>query len=406
MKKVLIIPPQQKPIPAVKGGAVENLITNILNQNEINKKVALFVISKYDKEAKKISYENAKIFYLKNYTFDSLVVGIKNFFRKISFNKLTKIFCKKTANTYHSWTIFGYQCLRIAKRVKPDIIVSESYDQFNRLWPLVKKFKNTTFYYHLHYVREEKLDLRQLFPNTIAISSFVLNHWVKDKTIPGRNIVVLNGIDIKPFSDKINEEKKSGLKKSLSISKDDFVVLFTGRLRPHKGLLELLRAFSSLEVDNFKLLILGDFLSETDRNDRMMELEFEKECMLLIDSDQRILRLGRIDYENIPLYYQISDIQCIPSIWEEGAGLVAVEGMASGLPLIITKSGGMPEYTGNDCAIILERNNSLVENIAKSINDLYKNVGLRQKMSANGRERAKLFTKKKFYQDYISALLD
>ena len=407
MKKVLIIAPQQNPIPAIRGGAVETLITHLIDENEIHKKVKFFIISTYDKDALKYSYRCSQIIYVnsKN-TFARLIISIKNFFRKLVFNRLTKNLFSTNSFWQQRWTAFGYQSFKIAKRINPDIIVSESYDQFNRLWPLVKHFKKTVFYYHPHYVREENPSLRRLFPNTIAISNCVLNHWVKDETILGENVVVFNGIDIGPYLNDLETETKHNLRKSLSIKDDDFVVLFTGRLRPHKGLLELLKAFSGINNKLFKLLILGDFLSETNRSDKDMESEFEKKCMSIIDNDDRIIRVGRVDYKNMPDYYHISDIQCIPSTCEEGAGLVAVEGMASGLPLIITRSGGLPEYTGNDCAIVLNLDNNLEDNIKKTIVRLFSDKTLRNSMSKSGRARAVNFSKEKYYQDYIGVILN
>ena len=92
-------------------------------------------------------------------------------------------------------------------------------------------------------------------------------------------------------------------------------------------------------------------------------------------------------------------------MWEEGAGLVAIEGMANGLPLIITKSGGMPEYTGKECAIILDRDEKLTDNIADSILKLFDDADLRQKMSLAGIERSKLFSKEKYFANYMNILL-
>lgn len=60
-------------------------------------------------------------------------------------------------------------------------------------------------------------------------------------------------------------------------------------------------------------------------------------------------------------------MQVVPSIWQEGAGLVAVEGMAAGLPLIITQSGGMVEYVNSDAAIQVPIDKELPHNLALNI---------------------------------------
>ena len=60
---ILLIPPSELPIPAVGGGAIEQLITSLLRINEKEGKVRFIVISKHDIEAEKIVYKNSKIYY-------------------------------------------------------------------------------------------------------------------------------------------------------------------------------------------------------------------------------------------------------------------------------------------------------------------------------------------------------
>lgn len=404
MKNILLVAPQYYPIPAVKGGAVEVLITHLIEENEKHAKAKLFVISKSDKDAEKIRYKYTKVFYVDNENGSSFLYNLRCFFRKIVFNRLTKKIFKKSQYGFQELSFFGYQCKKIAKNIKPDVIVSESYDHVHRLWPLVKMVGKENFYYHLHYTKEEVLKVRKLIPNTIAISQFVLDHWVKDKSLPGKNVVLFNGIDISVFTNELSKNKRDELRKMYGFKDDDFVILFTGRFRPHKGVLQLLKAFDLIKKKDIKLLLVGSFLSESKEHN-IDESEFENSCLSIINNNSNIIRVGNVDYQDINKFYFISDIQVIPSMWEEGAGLVAIEGMASGLPLIITKSGGMPEYTGNECAIILNRDEHLIENIAQSIVRLYNDKELREKMSAIGKTRAKIFSKENYYKNYMDILL-
>jgi len=404
MKKILLVAPQYYPIPAVKGGAVEVLITHLIDENEKHARGKLFVISKNDEEAKKISYKNTKVLYLDSEDGSSPLYKLTCFFRKIVFNRLTKKIFKKSQYGFQELTFFGYQCKKIAKKIKPDIVVSESYDAVHRLWPLVKMVGKENFYYHLHYTKEEVLSVRKLIPNTIAISQFVLEHWVKDKSLPGKNVVLFNGIDINVFTNKLSKNERDELRKVYGFKDDDFVILFTGRFRPHKGVLELLKAFELIKENNIKLLLVGSFLSESKEHN-IDESEFENNCLHIIKHNPNIIRAGNVDYQNINKYYFVSDIQVIPSMWEEGAGLVAIEGMASGLPLIITNSGGMPEYTGKECAIIVDRDKNLIDNLSKSMIELYNNKELCKKMSEVGKSRAKLFSRENYCNNYMDFLL-
>ena len=65
IKKILLIPPLNYPVPAVQGGAVEQLITFLLEQNEKYKLTKFIVISKYNKRAKKIKYKHSKVYFYK-----------------------------------------------------------------------------------------------------------------------------------------------------------------------------------------------------------------------------------------------------------------------------------------------------------------------------------------------------
>lgn len=56
----------------------------------------------------------------------------------------------------------------------------------------------------------------------------------------------------------------------------------------------------------------------------------------------------------------------IPSLCEDAAPLVPIEGMCSGLPLIVTDSGGMIEYIDDACALVVSRD-EIVKNLTKAI---------------------------------------
>ena len=71
--------------------------------------------------------------------------------------------------------------------------------------------------------------------------------------------------------------------------------------------------------------------------------------------ENQVIHVGYINNDELYKYYQIADMQAVPSMWEEAAGLVAIEGMASGLPLVVTRSGGMVEYVDEKCALTVDK---------------------------------------------------
>ena len=100
----------------------------------------------------------------------------------------------------------------------------------------------------------------------------------------------------------------------------------------------------------------------------------------------------------------MSDIAVVPSIWNEPAGLVVVEAMASGLPLIVTNSGGIPEYTNEESSIIIDNDNNIIGNIKAALEILIKDEKLRTKLANNGHIYAQQFNEKKYYDDFIKII--
>lgn len=98
----------------------------------------------------------------------------------------------------------------------------------------------------------------------------------------------------------------------------------------------------------------------------------------------------------------MADIAVIPSMWEEPFGLTVVEAMAAGLPLITTRSGGIPEIC-EGVATIVERDD-IVNNLAQAILDLYEHPEKRKQMAAASLKRAKLFDKETYAKNFFEAL--
>jgi D-inositol-3-phosphate glycosyltransferase len=115
----------------------------------------------------------------------------------------------------------------------------------------------------------------------------------------------------------------------------DGVLLFVGRIVPIKGLDRLLMAMSYLEGERpIKLLVIGgDDQNPTPRKD-LRNLAKE------LGISDRVMFLGFVDHEELPWFYSAADACVIPS-FHESFGLVALESLACGTPVIATKVGAM-----------------------------------------------------------------
>ena len=91
-------------------------------------------------------------------------------------------------------------------------------------------------------------------------------------------------------------------------------------------------------------------------------------------------------------------------MWEELFGLVVPENMAAGLPLVVTKSGGIPEIVNNESAFVVEKDQNLIKNLTDKLDLLIENPDLRRKMGEAGRKRAELFGMEKYLDNFFEIM--
>ena len=365
--------------------SVSTLLLNLAIENEIYNAMNITIISKYDKEAleKSKKYNNTNFTYIKLTKLDQLLIYVYRIIKKV-FRK--KIFF---LDRYY------YKCYKVCQKENFDNIIVEA-GQYKSYKKYAEKLGKEKMILHLHQEDYTK-ECNDIFSKVICVSDYLKKYLIKNFNLkPEQVLVVKNAINIEKFKQKINISEKNKLRKKIGLSPTEFVVLFCGRIFESKGVLELIKSFKNMPSD-IKLLVIGDLKSSS----KEYENKIKKESNLLSD---KVINTGYVKNENMHKYYQIADIQAIPSTWEEPAGLVAIEGMISGLPIVATKSGGMIEYINKDCAIIIEKEQALIENLEKAILKLYQNEKLRKIMSKNGINTAKQFNTKQYYVDFKDAI--
>ena len=119
----------------------------------------------------------------------------------------------------------------------------------------------------------------------------------------------------------------------------------------------------------------------------------------------KIFMTGYIEYKDIPQYYTASDIAVIPSLWEEPAALTVFEAQATGIPCIVTKSGGIIEYCNDTTAIKIDKDkNVVVDNLIEAIKFLESHPEERIKLGANGHKHMRKYSIDNYYKEYVNAL--
>ena len=138
----------------------------------------------------------------------------------------------------------------------------------------------------------------------------------------------------------------------------------------------------------------------------MKPKKYEKELYKIAEKigNERIIFSGHIEQRELYKYYNLCDIQVIPTIGEEGAGLVAIEGAYAGLPLIVTNSGGLVEFVSPSSSIILNKESNLIQNLSKTIMYLAEHPNICEKMSDSSKQNAMKYTKKAYYQNFIQIM--
>jgi len=113
------------------------------------------------------------------------------------------------------------------------------------------------------------------------------------------------------------------------------IILFVGRIVPLKGIDKLLMAMTYLENgQRLKLLVIG---GDEYCQDEMKRLKSLAQSLQIHDS---VSFLGLVKHEELPYFYSAADLCVLPSYYES-FGLVALESLACGTPVVVTKVGGL-----------------------------------------------------------------
>lgn len=188
--------------------------------------------------------------------------------------------------------------------------------------------------------------------------------------------------------------------KPLNVTKDEeiFQILAVGYLIERKGFMYLISSIKEIlkEHENIRLKIVGSGPQEQQIKNHITELDLEKHAEII----------GNISDDELLKMYNSSDIFVLPSIIDsqgntEGLGVVLLEAMACGLPVIGSNIGGIPDiiHEGETGLLVPQKD---ISGLSKSIIKLIENPNLRENLANGGYKMVKdNFSWETIAKDYI-----
>lgn len=312
---------------------------------------------------------------------------------------------------YRLSEIYPISTVKTIKKWKLDVIHSHTefgVGIFARI--LAKKFKiplvhtyHTLYEDYTHYITHnhfDKLskkivkDLTKVYCVKTAKETIVPTEKIyklfKEKYMITKNVSVIpSGIDIERFfEENVEQDKVEQIKEKYGITKDDFTIIFVGRLAQEKNIEFLLNAQQKLiekRINNIKLLIVGD------GPDKENYINITRKVNIF----DKVIFTGKIEQDKIQYYYQCADAFVTASN-SETQGLTVIEAMAAGVvPICI-----------NDMAFIdMLPKKSLFNNQKEYINRLITfsaDEELRKEYKAEIRKKAEEYSSNTYAQRVLN----
>jgi len=186
--------------------------------------------------------------------------------------------------------------------------------------------------------------------------------------------VIPNGVDLSVY--------RPGLTPIRHLRDENLNILFVGRLEKRKGLGDLLRAFRAMtaRVDNIRLIVVGDG-----------PLRGRVESYISRHRLPNVIMAGYVPDSVKPRYYDSADIFCAPATGAESFGIVLLEALASGLPVVATEVPGYMSVLepGRDSITVPPKN---WRELAASLVILARDEDLRRRLSAYAIQKARRYS--------------
>lgn len=217
----------------------------------------------------------------------------------------------------------------------------------------------------------------QNFDYFITYNEAMRKEYVESGADANKFVIIPGAVEHKIF--RPPSKARGALRREFDLPADKKLILYIGRINfSEKGLDYLLRAMPQVltaEPTGFLVMIGPATSSEQQRLQGLIgELRLGKQ----------VAYLGSKAYRDLPAYINAADVGVVPSVWFESSGRVSLDMLSCGLPVVVTDTGGLAEYSvdGSTGLVVRPKDSGvLAEGLSKILGD----DSLREEMSKHAR---------------------
>lgn len=306
-----------------------SLFSKINNSEDIDLYAVFFSISQKNRRWESAKEVNPTFPY---YILNSISVGLR-------------------ANDYHN-TFVSLDIIKYMRQINPDIIILPGWSDITSLVALLwGRVHSKKIIIRTESTARETSWLRSLFlpitklaltsSDLIIGSSQAAEEYASSLSPKTPHTHIYSSLDTRSFSEAVNKFRKHKRKTLIDLGVSQrHVVYYNGQYIRRKGIRELLEAFSRDELNNVALMLTGYG-------------PLNKLVNQYVDKHNNIYNFNHIPYDVLPKFYSLADIFILPS-HEDTWGVVVVEALSAGLPVITTKYVGSSELIDTRRGIVID----------------------------------------------------
>jgi glycosyltransferase involved in cell wall biosynthesis len=326
-------------------GGLERIIASIVQGLDKKRyKAAVWCLSEGGEIADELNIQGVEV----------KVLGMKSYYNPLRIMILARMLREENVTILHAHGYFGSTFGRLAAiAARVPVIISHVHSTYSG--------------YSKRNIIIERL-LSKFSDTIICISKAVRDFVIKVEGINEKKVhVIYNGVHAPVVSGKASRH-------TMGLCDDDIVIITVASLTSHKGHEVLLDAIKSIasKFKTIRLLIVGEGPLE-----KSLRFYTDK-----LDLSSRIIFMGQ--RSDIYELLSLTDIFILPSVEREGLGIALIEAMASGLPVIGSRVGGIPEVIEDNTNGLLFSPGDAGE-LARAIDILSSDKRLREQLGSNGR---------------------